>query len=82
MRSEKKIPVNLIVWGLYFLVIIYGALDVYHSYLLFDAKIVTEWNPLINYFSHYVGLMHSIILVKAVSFLFLGIVLWKSEFKI
>jgi hypothetical protein len=69
---------KMVKWGLFIVIVVYNALDVWQTHLLVlvGAK---EINPIINFFVGYIGLIPAIIGLKIFFLSILGVLLYNYK---
>lgn len=71
MKNRKEI----IIWILFSLLIIFQCLDIWQTYIILESGIGYEMNPLLKYCFDNFGYWKSIIIIKGLTMLFLGVVI-------
>jgi len=64
---------SVLIWLLYLVVVIYNIVDTWQTILLVRFEEITELNVLINILANYCGLELSIIIMKSIFLVMLGI---------
>jgi len=64
----------MVIWGLYIVLLCYNILDVYQTNLLFGFG-AYEANPILSFFMRHPSDIQTIIIIKTIMFIFLGVLL-------
>jgi len=70
----------MILWCFYFALLVYNILDVYYTKLFFELG-GYEGNPILGYFMNTTTDIQTIIIIKSIIFIFLGILVFLQNKK-